>query len=190
MGFIFVGDGEIAVTAAGIGAPRVTGVLLHTGAVPVALDGIAPVQLDDHIALALDFNGRFMSTSGIDVHAVQSDVGSGVLLRLDGDGVGGGRFAVGLDDHRGVVRHRGVGAVGHGLPAFRGDHGDAAFGKVIFRRKSGHRQAANKQQGYHTRYNSSQLHRDTVSFLRLRRRAYAPGCDIPEYGIYVFAVLL
>ena len=189
LGFVFVGNGQHTLTAI------VGGVLLHAGTVHAALEGIFPVQLQGHIAVARNLDSSFTGniitskTAGsahIDFHAVQGDIGfgavrhidgdrrlasvilgvingvaddnvhilnghigSGVLRCRDGDGVGGGGFVVGLDDDRGIVRHRVVGAVGNGLSAFRGIHGDAALGKVICIRKGGYRQAANKQQGHH-----------------------------------------
>ena len=232
LGFIFVGDGELAGTVGRLGFRSGGGVLLHAGTDMAALEGIFPIQLQGHIAIARDLDSRFtadmfsyiwITTAGsghIDGHAVQGDIGfctvchidgdrrlaavilgrtggvaddnvhilyrhigGGVPLRLDGDGVGGGYG--GLGNHRCAVLHRSVGAVGHGLSAFRGIHGDAALGKVIFRRESRQRQAADKQQGHHARKKSSQLHRDTVSFHGLRSNTYVPGFGTNIYDLII-----
>ena len=181
---VFVCNGQLAVTAIG------GGVLLHTGTFITALEGIFPIQLQGHIAVAGDLYSRFTAETrwftcfdsiifatgvfGIDVHAVQGHIGgsavrhidgdrrlsavilgraggvtddnvhilyghigSGVLRRIDGDGVFGGGAAVALGDDGCAVRHRSIGAVGNGLPRFRGVHSDTAHAQVIFLRKGG-----------------------------------------------------
>ena len=87
----FVGDGEIAFTVTAI----LGGVLLYTGTLTAALDGVFPVQLQGHIAVARDLdscytqeiiNLRFAAGSAhIDVHAVQGDIGGSVVRHIDGD---------------------------------------------------------------------------------------------------------
>ena len=149
VGLISIGDGEIAVTAAGIVVRRGNGVLLHTGVIKTALDGIAPVQLDDHVAVALDFNG---STAGFNVHTAECDIGGGTGISIDGDGVGGGRsFTVSLFDDgfcRLLYVFDVIGLLGDILPAVIGGDSDAAVCKVIFLRKGRQGQAANQQQGH------------------------------------------
>ena len=183
-GFVFVGDGELAVAVSGIVARSGGGVLLHTGVAKTTLDSIFPIQLDDHIAVALDFNGSFISTSGVNVHILQGDIGSGTGIRVDGDGVGGGGFIVRLGDDRGVVVFACL-TLGDILSVCFGLDADTAVCKVIFCRKGCQGQAANQQQGHHARKNSSQLHRKTSPFM-----ICSPPERGPEHGANTYACMI
>ena len=154
----------------GVGDDQCAGiVLIHAGIIITALHGILSVQLDGHVAGARCLDGGYVEGSTVvDVHIVQGDLGGGILRRVDGDGVGGRGFTVPLGDDGGIVIFAGT-TLGYRLAGFRGIDGDAAVLQIPGIRQNGHRQAANKQQGHQAGYNSSQFHRDTVSFPGLRR---------------------
>ena len=226
----FVGDGEIAFTVTAI----LGGVLLYTGTLTAALDGVFPVQLQGHIAVARDLdscytqeiiNLRFAAGSAhIDVHAVQGDIGGSVVRHIDGDrrliaavigegiitddnvhflqsdigngtsrcrngdGVGGGRFTVGLGDDggRGLLFIRDAIFLGDILPAIVGCDGDTASGKVIFLRKGGKGQAADEQQGQKGGYKTFGFH-GAVSFrwAGMNRVGGVAGISLGLYAIFL-----
>ena len=112
-----------------------------------ALDGVFSIQLDVHIAAAGGLNG---STASIDIHAAQGDIGGDVVRHLDGDGVGGGGFAVVLSDHRGRIRYILLISLANSLPALAGVHGDVAVLQIPGLRQYGNRQADCQKQRHHT----------------------------------------
>ena len=151
LGSIFVCDGEIAVTAAGIGVRRGNGVLLHTGVLVAALDGIAPVQLNNHITVALDFNGSATSCAGVNIHAAQGDINGGTGGSVYGDPVARGSAFIALDHGhaafvrillcRAVLGMRNIGVIDSHI----------ALADIRLHRKSCQGQGGCQKQRHHTR---------------------------------------
>lgn len=80
--FVIAGDGEIAAVA-----------LLYTGVVITALDGVGSIQLDGHVATALDFHSSLIGAAGVNVHILQGDINGGGSV--DGDVVVRGSARIG-----------------------------------------------------------------------------------------------
>ena len=154
---ILVGNGQAAFV-----------ILPHAGGMLAALDRIAAIQFDGHVAFSLGGDGSVsrnhrsrvlvytcFGTAHINIHIGDGDLGGLVFIRLDGDGIlGGGRFAVRLldDGFGGLMLPRYAVLLGDVLAALLGLHGDAALRQVIYLRQGRQRD----RQDQHQRHCQSQ----------------------------------